>query len=432
MIVRYFKTNFSRAQQQWREWRSSLAQRQKLLQRKPTRGRERKIQKLDAQILQSRREFLKSASMASVPVVAVGGGAGVVAYVVLHQPSKFELLAQAYQQHGSEFPFSQDYLENLITDGNLTTKEMETLFERHAGPAQLYSLMAYGLVRKVQTHGLLSARYQTFLQTMREMILNGEIGFEVETERSWYDAAYFEFDRKIRFYPDLIRNSTPIIFEGVILHELVHAYQHQQGRVLVTTLREAESHLVEAEYRFQVDPELLHPARWQTVQQDRTGASLKFLPPRRIIEQILELPQDQAIPEDIIREVRIGYFSLHIFGKVSRQPEFRQVPQLNISDPREIINQLEQGARAIRNDGLRNHFIIREHDENIVEHSYSVPFMVYTKLAYDLVKTLSLRGRHEDAARAADRYFLDAWQRDYESMLDDPLYDTVETQSRID
>ena len=248
-IIAKYISKYAAAGQQWQRWRSLVTRQRALVEE----GKARKSEKVERRVLLARRDFLSAAwGLAKAPLVAaaLGGAAAPIGNYLYGRYVISDPLAKAYRQYGGGFPFPLEYLEGLKISGGAADKELEDVAANHSGPDALYPLFAYCLLKRAIGRKEMSARYSGFLSTVSDLISQGRIKFKTHEFIFGDDVFYYDYEADtININPQgiLIKEKLGLV-ESSFIHELYHAYQDRQKRLVDSSEIEAEAHLAENEF----------------------------------------------------------------------------------------------------------------------------------------------------------------------------------------
>ncbi|OGB90967.1 hypothetical protein A2625_06710 [candidate division WOR-1 bacterium RIFCSPHIGHO2_01_FULL_53_15] len=308
-IIAKYISKYAAAGQQWQRWRSLVTRQRALVEE----GKARKSEKVERRVLLARRDFLSAAwGLAKAPLVAaaLGGAAAPIGNYLYGRYVISDPLAKAYRQYGGGFPFPLEYLEGLKISGGAADKELEDVAANHSGPDALYPLFAYCLLKRAIGRKEMSARYSGFLSTVSDLISQGRIKFKTHEFIFGDDVFYYDYEADtININPQgiLIKEKLGLV-ESSFIHELYHAYQDRQKRLVDSSEIEAEAHLAQTDFILHTTPGLIHPAHWLHLFPLKNGAfERRFLVPAKLAAPSVNLPETDPKLRELIMSIRRIY-----------------------------------------------------------------------------------------------------------------------------
>ena len=330
------------------------------------------------------------------------------------------------------FPLA-DNLKDLLGKSRVSAADIESILAKHPGRGGLFALMSFALVQRVRKNGEMSPRYHSFLESAQRLIKDGRIRFEESSVAEDVDFNYDDRKHTISCKPEATRRSIPTeIIESSLIHELKHAYQYAQGRVMCFSRSEAEAHLAQSDFIWHINPTLLDESHWIKIFPDEGQAFVrKFLFPKRAVEPLaLSVASVQQI-DSALSEAQMNYLAVRLLTKVVLPDVVAQLEkgaraQNSGAEAKAfVIESLDRALLAVRTKPLLAHFSAGRAGEvgKMAEIRVSREVAVFSTTITFLVSGYMNGGKLAEAEKVLNQYVLDVWDTDLATLVNKNIID---------
>lgn len=274
-------------------------------------------------------------------------------------------------------------------------------------------------LNKVKREILLANRYDGLLAAAIDLVKSGRVGVDFTTPRSGQEDVgneYFPKSDKLEVYfSDRVfkDESVRANFEGSLLHEMGHAVQDLHVAEMPRGVSEAESHLLEADYRSHAYPSRVSDS-WITIGSALRESSIyaiNFNVPNRIVTEVQPLGEDSPEYRRALNDIAEQYLAAEMFlfalhSQTAREWEdgFYQMVQQGAEGGRfDATQEVQKTIDSFRNSDQQH--IAFEVENDSIYYNYSAPFGKYLAVCRIILTTSWQKNGQRSAQKKLDEMY---------------------------